>query len=439
MNKEKQSMMKHFILSQARLLSSFANCLPHSTRAQRAPENREGTSTITIVIGGQKRSYNQSLHSPLPTVWGGLGWGGLAWIVVWGVMFTLLSPIRLYAAPGLQETKPDTSTEQSAAHAEQPATELQRVKVNFFINSIHHVNNESGTYEVDCYLDFYWYDATLAGQRVEEVDPETIWEPKIEPVNATDYQLNLIGYSSSLEPDTNVRASYRLIGQFYNEFKLQKFPFDQQLFTIQLESGDYDSSQMLFDFVGAEQSVDYSNNPVVQSVARDKYLSPELAIQEWTIDDVQVQQLIRVLPYDKSNWSQFRVDIPVTRLWNSYLWRAIIELFLLQVLFCNVLFLDSQNLHYRLLLLFSLFMVTVVLNFVMIFSLPRTPYLTFLDVYVLLGYALGSLLVIVTLAIHLLHQRGNASGAIRLNQLALRFYPVLLLVANALLFWTVLG
>lgn len=363
----------------------------------------------------------------------------LGWLVVLGVMLALLHPNRLHAAALSQETNPDTSTQQSTTSAEQPDTELRRVKVNFFINSIHHVNNEAGTYEVDCYLDFYWYDATLAGKRVEDVDPETIWEPAIEPVNATDYQLNLISYTSSLEPDTNVRASYRLIGQFYSEFKLQKFPFDQQVFSIQLESGDYDTSQMLFDFVGSDGPVDYSSSPVVQSVDRNKYLSPDLAIQEWTIDDVQVMQLVRVLPYDKSNWSQFRVDVPVTRLWNSYVWRAIIELFLLQILFWNVLFLDGNDLHYRLLLLFSLFMVTVVLNFVMIFSLPRTPYLTFLDIYVLLGYVMGSLLVIVTLVIYLLHQRGNANAAKRLNQLALRFYPVLLLVTNATLFWLVLG
>ena len=360
-----------------------------------------------------------------------------------GLLFCLLlafKPITVQArpadAPGAQDTPvgaQPTETEEEAG-----VDELRRVKVNFFINSISHVNDEAGTYELDCYLDFYWYEPALEGKRIEDVDQTTLWEPLLEPINSLNYQLLGRSYANSLEPRTNVRLSYRLVGVFRNDFDLRKFPFDDQVFTFQVESSEFDSSQLLFDFVDDDSPTIYSDQPLVNSVAQGKYLAPGFQIPAWTVNDLQIVQQIRVLPYDKSSWAQFRVDLPATRQSSSYVWRVIIELMLLLTFCWGVLFLESHLLRYRLLVLCILFMTTVLFNFLLQQNQPSTFYLTFPDRYMLLAYGAIGLLSATVVVIKLLHDRSQDHLAQRVNNMARLLYPVLVVAVNAIIFWYVL-
>lgn len=362
-------------------------------------------------------------------------------VVLAGGLLLCLLPALVQARPASTPRAQDTAGSTQATNAEEAAgvAELRRVKVNFFINSISHVNNEAGTYDLDCYLDLYWYEPTLEDKRVEDVDMTTLWEPLLEPINSLDYQLLGRKYANSLEPSTNVRLSYRLVGVFHSDFDLRQFPFDNQLFTFQLESSEYESSQLLFDFIDNDSPTIYGDQPLVNSVARGKYLVPDFQIPEWTVNDLQIVQQIRVLPYDKSSWAQFRVDLPATRQSGSYVWRVIVELVLLLVFCWGVLFLESNLLRYRLLVLCILFMVTVTFNVLLQQNQPNTPYLTFPDRYMLLAYGAIGLLSTTVVVIKLLHERAQDALAQRVNNLARLLYPVLVIVVNGIIFWYVLG
>jgi len=360
--------------------------------------------------------------------------------VLTGSMLLFFLPTLVEARPVRLPAAQDTAAPASATDGEEETgvAELRRVKVNFFINSISHVNDEAGTYDLDCYLDFYWYEPALEGKRVEDVDLTTLWEPLLEPINSLDYQLLGRSYANSLEPRTNVRLSYRLVGIFRNDFDLRKFPFDHQIFTFQLESSEFDSSELLFDFIDNDSPTVYGDQPLVNSIARGKYLAPDFQIPEWTVNDLQLVQQIRVLPYDKSSWAQFRVDLPATRQSDSYVWRVIVELILLLVFCWGVLFLESQLLRYRLLVLCILFMVTVLFNFLLQQNQPNTPYLTFPDRYMLLAYSAIGLLGTTVVVIKFLHERGQDALAHRVNNLARLLYPALVIIVNGIIFWSVL-
>ena len=364
-------------------------------------------------------------------------------MLIGGLLLCLLlvfKPITVQArpasAPGAQDTP--VSAQPTETEEEAGVAELRRVKVNFFINSISHVNDEAGTYDLDCYLDFYWYEPALEGKRVEDVDQTTLWDPLLEPINSLNYQLLGRSYANSLEPRTNVRLSYRLVGVFRNEFDLRKFPFDDQIFTFQIESSEFDSSQLLFDFIDDDSPTIYGDQPLVNSVAQGKYLAPGFQIPAWTVNDLQIVQQIRVLPYDKSSWAQFRVDLPATRQSGSYVWRVIIELMLLLTFCWGVLFLESHLLRYRLLVLCILFMATVLFNFLLQQNQPSTPYLTFPDRYMLLAYGAIGLLSATVVVVKLLHERSLDGLAQRVNNMARLLYPVLMVVVNAIIFWYVL-
>ena len=342
-------------------------------------------------------------------------------------------------AQGITATTVLTTTGPTTTSGVLAIPELRRVKISFFLNSITNIDSKNGTYDVDCYLDLYWFEPALEGKQLADLDPETLWNPILEPINSQDYEIQVIGYANSLEPRTNLRLSYRLLGTFFNRFELARFPFDQQTLTFQLESAEFDSNALLFDFMETESPTIYGDRPVVFSVPSGKYLAPDLTIAGWTLGDTQVVQQIHVLPYDKSSWAQFRVDLLVTRQWQGYLWRILFQLGLVQTLFWAVLFIDSRHLHYRLLLLFTLFMLAVIFNLVLLQNLPATVYLTLMERAMLLTYTAGALTALLTVVINLLHQSGADQLGLRINHVARISYPLILVAANGLLFWYVLG
>jgi hypothetical protein len=232
-----------------------------------------------------------------------------------------------------------------------------------------------------------------------------------------------------------VRQSYRLVGTYLGRFDLHKFPFDQQVFSVAIESAAYDSTQLLFDFLALEQEVIHSEKPFEQPIPLGRYVSSDINLDGWTIQDAKVVQVIDVLAYDKSSWSQFRIDLTLTRVSGPYLWRIILVLAFLMLLVWGVLFIDARELRYRLLSLFTLILATVAFHFTMSTTLPRISYLTFTDIYLIAVYGACALVAVVTVLARFLYEANRSKLADRLNRSALIAYPLLFVILNAILFW----
>jgi hypothetical protein len=322
-----------------------------------------------------------------------------------------------------------------AAPDPQTATAPRRVKVNFFINAIRHIDSNAGAYEVDLYLDLYWLDSALGRKTVEEVDPATLWNPQLELVNAQESKILFQIYASSLEADTNVRASYRIVGTYIGRFDLHKFPFDQQTLVITLSSFNYDSRELLFDFLTLDQPVVPSEKPYVQSIPLGKYVAPDLHLDEWQIDGVRIVQQIKLLEYDKSTWSQFHIEVPLTRQSSAYLWRIVAVVFLLIFLTWGVLLIEPGELRFRLLVLFTLLLATITFDYATVTLRPQAAYLTVIDLYFVAAYFFFTLVALVVFGAFLGEQNNQPGLVSRINRLALWLYLPLALVVTGAIFW----
>lgn len=325
---------------------------------------------------------------------------------------------------------PSTST---AVTAE--SVQVRRVKVNFFINSIHHIDDEKGSYVVDFWLDLFWRDPALEGKTVSEVDPAQLWDPFVTTLNANDLTVLYRSYTDSFEPDTNVYLSQRLVGTFTNNFDLHRFPFDRQTLVMTLESNEYSSNYLLFDFMGADQAIIYSENPFTFPLPTGKYLSAEFDPGEWTLTTANVVQQIHVFPYDKSTWAQFRIELQVERQARPYVIKIMLVFLLIMVLGATVFAMTVAELRYRLLTLFILLLTAVTFNFTRLQASPRVPYLTILDLQALLSYLVLGVAIGAVVFVALQHRSGKTTGATRLNQGAVLVYGLLVLAINLGLIW----
>lgn len=343
-----------------------------------------------------------------------------------------LEQADLPAQGGTQNTTGATNT---ATDGVVGTLKTKRVKVNFYLNSVSNINDELGAYDVDLWLDLFWYDDALAGKTIDQVDTSTLWTPKAEFVNARNVTTLYESFDDGLEEDTNVRLSRRLAVTFFTNFNLRHFPFDQQTLVLKLESNEYDSSQVLFDFAALEQPPAHSEQAFVQPIPLGKYFSNDTDLQGWTLGSSQIAEQIRVLPYDKSSWSQFRIEITAARLYEPYLWKVLVLLLFLLLLIWSVFWIEPLELRYRLLLLCTLLLSLTTLDYKMVQILPQTSYMTVLDLYIALCYALLAVAALVTVLVKGLCESSFLRLGHNLNRAMLAVYPLAVVLLNLMLFW----
>jgi len=317
------------------------------------------------------------------------------------------------------------------------ASPTKHIKVNFYVNSLRNAPNQPGSYELDFYIDSLWQEPALTDEKLAMGSEAGFFDPSLEVVNAG--QVEELGrrYEYSIEPGTNLRLRQRFSAIFAPTLDLSRFPFDEQVVSLQFESAEYDSEQLLLDFISATEAVSQSEIPTVQSVPRGRYVDVKAIDKEWQVQTADVVQLIRILPYDNSAWSQFRVDLTVGRVATGYIWRIWIVLACLWLLIGTVLLLDSQALAMRLWLLFLLFWIVVAFQALLTKIIPSMNAFTLIDRYLLICYIAIVFMALLILVIKLLHLREKQRWAHWVNVGCVVLYPVIFIVVNSWLLWNV--
>lgn len=324
------------------------------------------------------------------------------------------------ASASSEETATPTTVEATARH----------VKVTFYINSLHNVPEEPGAYLLDFYLDSYWQEPRLVGTTLAAVDKTQLFDPVLEIVNAAEFREWGRRYERSIEPGTNLRLRQRFTAKLLPPFDLRRFPFDEQVLSLQIESAELDNEHLLLEFLGLIEPIVQSEIPYTQSAPRGRYIDVDNVAAEWRVQAVNIAQLIHVLPYDNSAWSQFRIDLGLKRAAAGYIWRSWLMLAVLWLLVGSVLLVDSNALPMRLWLLMVLFGIIAAFQATLAYSLPSFEELTLLDIYLLICYVAIVVMTLLVLVIKLLHLRGYQRWARWVNWASIVLYPTVFVIVN---------
>ncbi|MFM7171875.1 MAG: hypothetical protein ACKO4U_02415, partial [Caldilinea sp.] len=307
----------------------------------------------------------------------------LRWPLLFCLSLLLLTPAAAQATPPRQ-----TET--------QPSSQIRRVKVNFFVLSLQDIDSERSTYRVDLYLDLYWDEPALRGRSLADVDESTLWNPQIYLPNARSSETLFAFYSDSLEPNTNLRMSYRIVGTYDGNFDLRKFPFDSQELVVAIESEKHDNNTLVFEYLTNDTAQPEArlDSPLVRAVPLGVHVASTVQLNEWKLTGAQSTQALKMLEYDKSLWPSFQIGLAIERNSEASLWKIFALTALLMALGWSVLWIDPQETRFRLLVLFTLLLATVVHDLATTALRPHVPYLTFADLYFLAAYALYGVLAL---------------------------------------------
>ncbi|HKM99091.1 MAG TPA: hypothetical protein VJX23_01145 [Candidatus Binataceae bacterium] len=299
------------------------------------------------------------------------------------------------------------------------------IGVGIHIINIASIDEVKEQFEIDGYLIGKWVDSRLryvpAGPGDEERDfqRDQIWIPYFEMVNAVTPRER---YDTSIRvaPDGSVTYLERFHVVLSSRFALRRFPFDSQSLLI-----------IIHPFVRQLSRITYSLFDHHIWTAREFNQYSSLA--QWDFEAVEPYIGSDVL-YNGVSVAEARFTIKVKRRSNFYVWKVILPLTLMVLLSWSVFWVEARDLSNQVQIAVTTILTVIAFAFAISASMPRVPYLTYIDAFFLTCYVFVFLAIVELMSVHLAHRReGTTDLGIRIQRMCRWFVPVSFLVTNVIL------
>ena len=132
-----------------------------------------------------------------------------------------------------------------SADIRQPDGETLKVHVTMFVVDIDEIKSESQSFDANVYVQLRWKDPQLAhkGSKAVVKALKEVWNPGVLFVNQQKLWVTLPEIVT-IAPDGEVFYRQRVWGAFSQPLKLKNFPFDRQVFSIQLAASGITSNKV---------------------------------------------------------------------------------------------------------------------------------------------------------------------------------------------------
>lgn len=259
------------------------------------------------------------------------------------------------------------------------------VAIDFFLLDVDDIDGSNESFAAALYLDLKWKDPRLAFDAAEfgsdrAIYPGTaaaeqlgrMWSPAIDIEN-------LVGAPETLDEcltimaDGTVEYERRLSGVFSSEMELSRYPFDQQILQVRLESFVWNSGEL--QLVLSEESA-----------GRQSRVNETLNIRGWNMVSFDIGVADHVYPTGDT-YSRFVSRMVVDRdPWFS-IWAVILPLVLVTFFAITCFFWDQEVLSERIALALYAMLTVTAQSLVVADELPKISYFTRVDYAFFLTYA----------------------------------------------------
>ena len=268
------------------------------------------------------------------------------------------------------------------------------VDVGLYVVSVTNIDELENSFQVEAFSDMVWCDPRLAFPPSEtgtpekfflEEDAETflegVWWPDVTFVNEA-APVEVENQILRIFPGGSVKYERVLGLTLEGKFNLRKFPFDSQTLPIEQESFAWDKA--ILEFHEQDDRIGFSD---------------EFELPEWRIKSVDTTVQDRKEVRDRAPFSEFIVDINVTRLRGYYLYKILFPLLLLIIASWSVFWMSRDALADRLGVSLTGTLSVVAYQFLISESLPRISIITFMDSLILVSFTFMILTVFENVAV----------------------------------------
>ena len=268
------------------------------------------------------------------------------------------------------------------------------VTIGLHVVNLAAIDEVSEQFQLDAYMFARWIDKRLAYSPVGPQDQERsyrngqIWTPQLEMINAAEPRTR-DEVSIIVSPDGAVRYAERILVKLSSRFELRRFPFDSQRLVV-----------LIHPFLTYGPRIQFQLNETSTWTATEFKDFSSLA--QWHLKGLR--SAVGVVPtYAGLTMPEARFEIGVERRSSFYVWKVFLPLLLMVFLSWAVFWIEASDLSNQITVAVTTILTVVAFAFAISATMPRLPYLTYIDAFFLECYIFVFLAVVELMTVHVTH------------------------------------
>jgi len=300
------------------------------------------------------------------------------------------------------------------------------ISVGIWVVDISSIDSAQQTFTAEIAVVLRWKDPRLVhiGNGVVRYPLEQIWHPRVGILNETNSVSHKMPNSVEVERDGMVTYRQLYSGAFTQPLRLQSFPFDRQTFRVQLVAVRYQANEVMFipDQVWIHDGLRGAGG-----------ISQSVTLPDWTIEKWQLKPLVYALA-PRHEYSSYAFEFTASRNVEHYLLKVILPLVLIVISSWAVFWIDPINASSQVSIAMTSMLTLIAYRFAIDSQLPLLPYMTRLDVFVLVSTLLVFFSLIEVVVTIILDNGQKKKRAKRIDAFCRVIFPVIFLVASISIF-----
>ncbi len=342
----------------------------------------------------------------------------LAWSVVAALLF-VLTPAMAQAA-GIEV---DTGLLSPPMVDNKPVN----VKIGLFLTNLIDVDEVKERFEISGYLSKTWKDPRLAfspagGATERSYNLDSIWSPRVLMINAA-ARREKITVNVKGDPDGTIHYLELFQAELTTSLFLEAFPFDTQSLEV-----------FVAPFLDERNTTTLEYDNKLSGVGTEPFV--ELA--QWKILGVQGAGERHAIGATGKEISELEIDLVVRRRYRYYIWKVFLPLLAMVAIAYSAFWIKTSDYYTQISITLTAVLTEIAFLFAISSSLPKVPYLTFIDAFFLMSFAFSCACIVELVAVHQILERSRSDNAARVRTIARILYPVIyvaVLVVVALVFF----
>ncbi|HET6889171.1 MAG TPA: hypothetical protein VFH87_14735 [Candidatus Udaeobacter sp.] len=296
-----------------------------------------------------------------------------------------------------------------------------QVSVGIWIVDVTSIDSAQQNFTAEVAVVLRWKDPRLAhtGNGVVRYSLEQIWHPRAVIVNETTSVTRKFPDSGEVEADGTVIYRQRYAGAFTQPLRLRSFPFDRQIFRIQLVAIRYRPDEVMF-----VPDQDWINNGLKQAGG----IAPLITLPDWTIENWQTKPLTYALA-PGFEYSSYTFEFTAARNVQHYILKVILPLVLIVIMSWSGFWIDPVNSSAEISVAVTSMLTLIAYRFAVDTQVPRLPYMTRLDVFFLISTLLVFFSLIEVLVTTILDDKQQTKLAKRIDRYCRVIFPAIFALA----------
>jgi hypothetical protein len=247
------------------------------------------------------------------------------------------------------------------------------------------------------------------GATQREYTPDEIWIPSLLMINATAGR-NKITTNIKGDPDGTIHYIELFDVELTTSFYLEPFPFDNQSLEIFLQPflDEHDTVAMAYD----ETNSGVGTEPFVE-------------LAQWKILGFNASRQTRELGRTGKKIPELEIDLQVQRRSRYYIWKVFLPLIVMVAIAYSAFWIKIGDYYTQISITLTAILTEIAFLFAISSSLPKVPYLTFIDAFFLVSFFFSFVSMLELVVVHQALEWEWPDHANRIRRISQLMYPLI--------------